>query len=340
MNKLIKNTIFTLERNYNKIYFLSFILLVLVCLPRFNQNNFWIIKNYVGNNGHLGEYSIDTQNYIDIIDYYKGEKSNIEKISVPYIYRVLPTFTASLLPFDSLTNLNLLNLFSLLIALWIQLTTLEKLKINRGIISISSFLFVFNFPTFYFGTSGVVDPFLILLFYIILYSIIFKNNILFFSIMLFAALSKETTIILIPFYFVFNGINKESFFNSMIAFVIFIIGTYLSRNVIPLDSNYVWTMDYENLIFNLGRIRSYFSYIISYSYFLPIIFYFIYLKYYKSKIEYSLITGVILANMIFIYSFFAAYPDSRLTWTAYPFTILYISISMNKNILNSAYNVK
>lgn len=340
MNKLIKNTIFTLERNYNKIYFLSFILLVLVCLPRFNQNNFWIIKNYVGNNGHLGEYSIDTQNYIDIIDYYKGKHKKIDVISEPYTYRVLPTFIASLLPFNSLTSLNLLNLFSLLIALWIQLITLEKLKINKGIISISSLLFIFNFPTFYFGTSGVVDPFLILIFYIILYTILFKYNILFISMMFLGALSKETTIILIPFYFIFNGLNKKSFLYSFLAFAIFIIGIYLSRILIPINSNFVWAIDYENLIFNLGRIRSYFSYIISYSYFLPIIFYFIYLKYYKSKIEYSLITGVILANMIFIYSFFAAYPDSRLIWTAYPFTILYISISMNKNILNSAYNVK
>ena len=257
------NIIQTFERNYKLLYFLSFVFLVLICLPRFNQNNFWIVKNFVGNQGHLGEYSVDTQNYINIIDYYKGDKTKIDVIYAPYIYRVLPTFAASLLPFDSLTSLNLLNLFSLLIALLIQILGLERLKIQKGIIIIANMLFIFNFPTFYFGTSGVVDPFLVMFFYLNIYLIIRNNRNGFFVFMYIAAFSKETAIILIPFYIIYNGIKKDILLDGLIAFFLFMIGTYLSRNIIHLDSHYMWKMEIENFIYNLLRPRSYFSYIIA-----------------------------------------------------------------------------
>lgn len=337
--KSLKNKIEYFERNYKLLYFLSFILLVFICLPRFNQNNFWIVKNIVGNNGHLGEYSIDTQNYIDIIEYIRGDDSKIDSISVPYIYRVLPLYLASLIPAPSLTSLNILNLISLIIALWIQIKTLEKLSINKGVIIILNLLFVLNFPTFYFGTSGVVDPFIIMMFYLSIYLIVNKKDILFILIIFLAALSKETAIILIPFYLFNRGFNKNSLIISILAFIIFLIGTYLSRTIIELNSNYIWKMDYDNLLFNLGRIRSYFSYVVSYLYFLPILFYFIRKRYFKTKIERSLIVGIILGNMVFVYSFLAAYPDSRLIWIAYPFTLIYFGISLNKSLINSTYNV-
>lgn len=334
------NIIQTFERNYKLLYFLSFVFLVIVLLPRFNQNNFWLVKNFVGNQGHLGEYSIDTQNYINIIDYYKGDKSKIDSISVPYTYRVLPTFAASLLPFNSLTNLNLLNLLSLLIALWVQILILERLKVQKGIIIIANLLFIFNFSTFYFGTSGVVDPFLIMLLYLNIY-LILKNNLYgFFVFMFITAFSKETAIILIPFYIIYNGIKKDILLNGLIAYILFQIGTFLSRNIIHLDSHFIWEMEIENFLYNLQRPRSYFSYIISYSYFLPLIFYFLKHKYVKTKMEKSLVLGIILGNLIFIYSFWAAYPDARLIWAAYPFTLIYIAISLNKHLINKVYNIE
>ena len=321
------------------LYFLSFVLLIIVCLPRFNQNNFWILKNFVGNQGHLKIYSIDTQNYIGIIDYFKGDKSKLNSISVPYIYRVLPTYLASLLPFNSLTNLNLLNLFSLLIALWIQILTLEKYKINKGLIILANILFIFSFPLFYFGTSGVVDPFFIMLLYASIFCIMSKQNIAFLVLIFLASMSKESAIILIPFYLYYNEINLKSLIYLILGMLIFLGGTYFSRNVITLSSSYFWTMDFEHLMINLTRARSYLSYVIAYLYFVPFIIYFLKMKYFKTKIEFAYLLGIVLANALFLYSFWAAYPDACLIWPAYPFTIIYLSLSLNKFLINSAYKV-
>lgn len=294
-------------------------------LPRFNQNNFSIVKKLVGNNGHLGEYSIDTQNYINIIKYMRGDDSQLlnKQINQPYTYRVLPLYISSLFPFDSFTSLNFLCLLSLLVALFFQYKILAINRINNNIKILASFFFTISFPVFYFGTSGFVDPFLIMLLYICLYFILTNHNSKFLIFLFLASLSKETSILLILFFFLHNQKNSKTILNTSIAILLYIVGTYIARNVIDLPKEFIWEFDLENLIFNLTRPRAYFSYIIAYSYFLP----FIYLAYkdIKDKQNQSLFYTIVLANCVYIFAFFSAYPDSRLIWTAYPFTIILVS---------------
>lgn len=325
MIKHFKNILNFFERNYKALYIFSFVFLILFTLPRFNQNNFSIVKKLVGNNGHLGEYSIDTENYINIIEYMRGDDSQLsnKQISQPYTYRVLPLFISSLFTFDSFTSLNFLSLISLLIALFFQYKILDFLNISGSIRILASFMFTISFPIFYFGTSGFVDPFLIMLLYICILFILKKQDSKFLIFLFLASLSKETSILLIPFFFLHNQKNSKTILNTSIAILLYIVGTYIARNVIDLPKEFIWEFDLENLIFNLTRPRAYFSYLIAYSYFLP----FIYLAYkdIKDKQNQSLIYTIVLANCVYIFAFFSAYPDSRLIWTAYPFSIILIS---------------
>lgn len=294
-------------------------------LPRFNQNNFSIVKKLVGNNGHLGEYSIDTQNYINIIEYMRGDDSQLlnKQINQPYTYRVLPLFISSLLPFESFTSLNFLSLLSLLIALFFQYKILAINRINNNIKILASFFFTISFPVFYFGTSGFVDPFLIMLLYICLYFIFTNQNSKFLIFLFLASLSKETSILLIPFFFLFNQKNFKNILHTSIAVSLYLVGTYIARTAIDLPNEYIWEFDLENLMFNLTRPRAYISYFIAYAYFIPLIN----LSYKKinDKQNQSLLLTIILANCVYIFAFFSAYPDSRLIWTAYPFTIILVS---------------
>jgi hypothetical protein len=319
------------ENKFKYFYFLSFILLTIICLPRFDQNNFWIVKKIVGNKGHLGEYNPDVAAYIDMVKYFRSEITlENSEILKPFSYRIVPTFLASLLPYKALTSLNVVNMIFNYLSLFYLFKIFKKLKININSQFISTGLFIFSFPMFYYGSSGVIDPVLISFLTIGIYLILNDKYRSIVVLTYISAMVKETAIILIPFYYFYNKSKKLNFIKTSVLFFAFITSTFFyAREVIQLPDVHNFTPSWDFVKDNLYRPRAYITYVLSYIYLLPLVYLGI-RKIEKSNLKLSLIVGLILGNGIYAYSFIAAYPDGRLIWPAYPFTIVLIGLYLNK----------
>lgn len=327
----MNSTLNHFSKNYKFYCTGLFILMILVCIPRFNQINLWILKDIVGNKGHMGDFNIDTLNYLDMIAFFRGEiELENSIISQPYSYRIFPILIAAILPFEALTSLNIINLICNMMSLALILGIFKHLKVNKGIRILTTPLFIFSFPLFYFGTSGVVDPMLISILLIgFLFSL--KNNFpVLILISVIGSLVKETSIIIIPVYFLLNMKQSKNFLKTFVLGTVFLLSTFLvAREVIPITGNHNFTPSWDFIKDNLTRTRAYASYFISYFYFVPLLF--IYLKYLpKDNIRQGLIIGIILGNGVFFYSFIAAYPDARLIWPALPYSVLFIGLGLSR----------
>lgn len=326
LNKLIEN--FT--RNFKLWNFLCFVFLILVVTPRFDQQNLGPVKKLAGNAGHLGEYSYDVFAYIESIKYFRGEESNP---TTPFSYRTLPCYLASFLPFKEITSLNIINVFSLLLTLILIQLILKIYHFKKGVIIISELIYIFSFPVFYFGTSGHSDPIAILLIFLGVYSIAKKNFLISLIIVFISAFAKEICVILMPFYFLHNGINIKSFLRSLLMFLVFIIGTYFTRNIIEIGDNYTWIYEWETMISNLKRSRTYLSFILAYFIYGPLVL--TYLFKYKTNQFKSYLISNFIALSIYIYAIIAAYPDSRFVWISYPFSLVLAAHVINQLHLNT-----
>ena len=92
------------------------LILIAVCLPRWNRMDYGPVANFTGKDSRnfvdSTEYkgtdmnlSVDSYQYLQYVNYYKGE--NVEaSLQAPYTFRPLQPFIASYLPFDSMTSLN------------------------------------------------------------------------------------------------------------------------------------------------------------------------------------------------------------------------------------------
>jgi len=143
--------------------------LTLVCLPRFNRNDF-LLQKYVGSE------SIDAEQYILLTQYFQGQDVEA-KLDAPFTYRPLVPFIASLLPLNAKTAINIINLFSLIIAVIFLFKLLQILGINFRLNIIGCCLFIFSFPVFYYGTIQYLDPVLVSFVMAGSYCI-FRNNLL------------------------------------------------------------------------------------------------------------------------------------------------------------------
>jgi hypothetical protein len=90
--------------------------LILVCYPRFNRQDIGPIQKFTGK--IEGKPSLgDSPHYTNYVNYFRGD-SSIRQINLPFLYRPLAPLIASLLPIkDPMTAINVLNVFSLYVAL-------------------------------------------------------------------------------------------------------------------------------------------------------------------------------------------------------------------------------
>lgn len=125
--------------------------LVLVCLPRFDRADHGIDR-WTGSGG-------DHEHYVRQVRFYRGEEE--QGAHAPFAYRPLVPALAAWFPVAPLTAIDLVNLAALLVALGALLALLRDLHLAPRWRAAGGALFVLSFPTFYYGTIGVVDPVLI-----------------------------------------------------------------------------------------------------------------------------------------------------------------------------------
>jgi len=314
-------------------------LISIVTLPRFNEQNLIPFLKNVGNKGHLGELTIDGGNYINMVEYFRSDLPSSEfEIFPPFTYRPLQPFIASFLPFSAMTSFNLVSVFCIAIGVLYLWLILGKLKISPQISFISLFLAIFSFPVFFFGAANRIDAMFIMFLMMSVYYALNSNFLFYLITIALGSLSKETIILSLPFYFFLQKDNRNKYYKTFFALIIFIFFSYLSRTIIPASQNIFWYFDLESIISNLSRHGTYLDFILGHGFLLfliPLSF-----RHFKKRgftsIEKSLFVGVVLTEILYLYAIVSAYPDTRFLWPLYCFALPLSAIYLNETlVLNS-----
>ncbi len=321
------------------IYIIAFIiLLIVVSLPRFNWRNLPEPLNQF-----VGAKPFDVEQYEKYVEFFRGDISLKDELEAPFSYRPFVPFLASILPFDALTSINIINLLIISIGLIHLSLLLKHFGFDEKLISIGCLLFIFSFPLFYYTTSGYIDASVVGILLIMSFYLFTDRNVLFIISFVIGVLIKETVIVFLPVATVYFLLKKNM--HKRYAKIITIIIAYLIieaavRYLAPQKTLYFWKPSTEILSDNLSRIKTYLSLILTMG--LPFLLTILFLlSKYRSTIQreifYSLSAGLLFSFLIWLYSVFSAYSDGRQVWISYAFTIplslFYLkSISENKKI--------
>lgn len=316
--------------NYKHFILLSLVV-VLMSVVRWNRQDL-VIRQYVGADdkklgeklGYDVEMSLDSYTYVQYVNYYNGKDVEME-VTKPYSFRFLVPLLASLLPFDSFTSLNIICLSTEILGLLFLMKILALLGFTPKTVFITSFLYSFSFPVFYYGVVGLLDAPAIFLIILGVYLTLRKQLIPLIFTMIIAAMINEKAVLLLPFYFFFNIKEvgfKQSFINSSIIFVAFVAVSLLVRaNTINADSGFMWTVSTSSLIDNLTRIRTYISLALTGG--IPLLIFVLSYKNidFRQSHTFGFAIGTIFVGLMIIYSLTAAYTDGRFAWYLYPFLL-------------------
>lgn len=304
-------------------FVLLFLLLIIITYPRFNWKP--LPEPF---NKFVGEKPFDVEQYEKYVEYFRGDLTLKDSLEAPFSYRPLVPFMASFLPFNALTSINIINLLLISIGLGFLIQLLVDLGFNGKLVIIGGLLFVVSFPVFYYTTSGYIDASLVGLVMISNYFLLkdkYYFFLLFFSL---GILTKETIIILIPVAIVFILFNKKTSHKLLKILLIILTYTLIEsaiRYLAPAKNFYVWKPSVDILIYNLTRIKTYLSFILTFG--IPGIFSSILLFTNKRNIVsreilYAFSIGMFSGLMLWFYSIFSAYADGRQLWISYPFTAI------------------
>lgn len=316
--------------NYRHFLLLALIV-ALVSVVRWNRQDLFI-RAYVGGDdkklgeklGYDVEMSIDSYNYLQYVNYFKG-KDVASEVSKPYSFRFLVPLVASLLPFDSFTALNIVNLSTEILGLLFLMKILALMGFRDRTIFVTGFVYSFSFPVFYYGVVGLIDAPAIFLILFGIY-LTFKNKLLYLSlIIIIGAMVNEKVILLLPFYFFYN-VREKGMKNgltlTLILFIIFSITTFFVRKItINADSAFLWQINLDTLIYNLARIRTYISLLLTGGVPLALLLLSCKKINFQNNYNFALLLGVIFVILMILYSFAAAYTDGRFMWYIYPFAL-------------------
>lgn len=312
----------------------------MMSVVRWNRQDLFI-RPYVGADdkklgeklGYDVEMSLDSYTYVQYVNYYNGKDVENE-VTKPYSFRFLVPLIASLLPFDSFTSLNLICLSTEILGLLFLMKVLALIGFKDKTIFITSFLYAFSFPIFYYGVVGLLDAPAIFLIILGVYLTLRKLLIPLILTMIIAAMVNEKAVLLLPFYFFFNIKEsgfKRSFINSTIIFVAFVATSLFVRaNTINADSTFMWSVNSTSLIDNLTRLRTYISLALTGG--VPLLIFTLSYKTidFKQSHTFAFGMGAIFVVLMIIYSLTAAYTDGRFAWYLYPFLLPLCAYGIDK----------
>ncbi len=330
----------------NKWLLFFIVSIVLIGLPRFDRQDLFGVDRYTTEGKPASIAKGDARHYENHILYFRGEVYE-EKLKEPWVYRPLPTYIASFLPFKAMTSLNILNYMALVAGLIFLLKIFSMLNLSFISSMAGAFFYTFSFPVFYYGTIGYMDPFLVGSLTIALYLILAQRNVLFFILFILGALIKETFIIILPVWVIYQAlIQKRSLIIVCAAAGVlglcFLGVMILVRMLTPVDSGFLWVPKSEMVLFNLFRFRSWFSFLLTLGPAGIIAFYYlirINKNLIKTPISIVFTTGFLAGFSVFVYSMLSAYADGRYFWIAYPFMLPLACIYIEKYILKRGFDI-
>jgi len=316
-----------------------FLSLLLVCAPRFDRNDFGPVKYFVGEGFTEDGLPFDAYQYITYTKYFRGDLSAQKKLENPFTYRPVAPFIASFLPFKPMTSINVLNVLALLVAIVFLNQLLKFLKFKSSFRLLGLILFIYSFPTFYYGSSGNIDSVLICCLMIGLYTLLKKLWILLLIIIIISTGVKETSIVIVFVSIVYILFKTSIQVSRKITLIVSCIVVYSSvtiilRKLFGTGSEYIWLPEIQAILENISRPKTWLSFILTLG--IPGFMSFFHLKhlkkyYHQTSIKLILLFGFAISILLFVLSIISAYADGRFIWVSYPFTIplsLYIIMEL------------
>ncbi|MEX0966108.1 MAG: hypothetical protein WD077_02645 [Bacteroidia bacterium] len=316
MKKINKPGRWVYQLDFSEVYALSCTIMLLVIVFRFNKTGVFYLFEYFEN---------DSAYYEAMVSYFRSGKI-FERLSDPFVYRPLLPFLASLLPFDPLTAINLMNvIFLFLSVLLLQLISVH-FRFSLVLALLGNLFFVLSFPLFYYGTIGLIEPGLIFLLLTSLYFSIkgkFIENMLLF---LPGILMKETFIIALPVLWIYMYRHqvsvKKAFFLNIGILALITVSMLIARNWSPAGGLYVWSFQPQFFLDNVSRSRTWISGLLALG--IPGIISLLGIAWQgRSWLiqHFPLYAGLFLSVLLFFYSIMSAHSDGRFLWLSYPYTI-------------------
>ncbi len=308
---------------FSKAYLVFATILVIICSPRFNRRDIGISRWTTSSLG-------DSIQYTRMVDYYRGE-GEAGNVHVPFSYRPLVPYLASLLPFKSNTSVNAVNVTSLCVALFFLMKLLKKETMSLSLTALGAALFVISFPTFYYGAIGYTDPVIIAFFMVSLFIIRHEHLWLLLPATIFiGTFVKETSVISIPVLLTQSFIvDKKHLKGAMVAlwcFVFYFLATHICRSISVDQRVYIWSPSLEELCENVFRFRTWASFVLTYG--IPgvssTILVIACLISHRRKTIYSqspYLVGMLSSIALFFYAMLSAYSDGRFIWPSVIFSI-------------------
>lgn len=307
---------------------ISFVLLLLVTLPRFNGNQI-IVK----------QQSYDAKYFESYVHYFRGEPLT-QPLRPASNWRMLTPFIASLLPFSPATSINLINLFFLMATLFVFYKTLEHLNIKESKIWQSLWLFIVSFPVFYYSCISYVEPGVIFFIALGIYAVLKENTLLFYASVLLGLLVKETIVLLFPFSLTYYWVKhqKKIFLFHIIAFILVVIEYILIRKLAPVSegvtADVFWKISFTSIHTNFYRLHTWLSFVLSFGLvgflFVISLLHLTLTEIKNNSLILASIAGVMGAMVLYLISYFTTIADGRIIWQAY-FFMLIIFNQKNRN---------
>lgn len=301
----IKRSIFSANL---EVIFLLFISTLVVSFYRFgNAENFF-----------------DSARYVEIANFFRGN-AQLSDLEPPYSYRPLVPFAVSILPFSIPFGFGFVNTLFIFLSSLVLFAFLRELQFSRKLSFIGSLLFLFSFPTFWYGSACLTDAagifFLLLGVYLIkkgypLILIVFATSL--------GVFARETVIVLLPLYILYD--MKNSFRKLCLLVIPLIVLSTIRIYFSPKVGSptwYWWHISLDATLFNLTRLDMWFTLTLTLGIF-PFLIYITYLNKDKWIKEMNKKDLIFLRNIfvsfsiIPLYAFIAAYFDGRYIWVLYP----------------------
>lgn len=306
-----------------------------ISLPRFNWRPLpYPLESFVGTK------PFDIEQYEKYVEYFRGNINLISELEGPFSYRPLVPYLASFLPFDAITSINIINLLFLSIGLSYLYKLLIQLGFLENAVITGLIIFIVSFPVFYYASCGYIDSSLIGILLVTNYYLFQKKYFMFIVSFLIGILVKETIIIILPvaaIYLILNENSGNKFLKIILPILLYISIVMLIRSLAPQKEGYVWKPSNEIFLYNISRVKTYLTFILTLGVPGLLSLYLIFSEKRKSiskNILIPLVTGFLFSILLWVYSLFAAYSDGRQLWTSYAYTIILSVYLMQYNLNN------
>lgn len=269
--------------------------------------------------------SIDETQYVEMVEHYRGLAPD-GPLWAPFTYRPLAPWLAARLPFEPLTALNILNLLALLGATFFVWQTLSLYEPSPAWQLAGTLAFVWSFPFYYYGTTGLVDPPALFLIAAGLHLLLTDRWWGFVAVGLLGGLTKESVALLWPVALVRLAVTRRHLPGAVAASVLFPIGftltTAVARATAPSPGDYTF---WKGVMLgeNLARPRTYFSFALSLG--LQGLFAALAVAPLRRisaegrRAYLPLVAGFLGSLALFGVALLTAHPDGRFVWLAHPF---------------------